>query len=199
MFSPEFLEPSSRHLRAFGGNPLHLRRREGRLHRNRVTSFVISHRFNLDWMQSFGLRLFHTLEPRIYRKRFSHCQVDIEQDREPEADSPLWFLLKISLSEQFDWSRSNLSWLLTKAIFSTGKLNFGIDAAEKLDQASLAFATALTSAAGGGSCSFVLGHLSDPAARESSYARSLGPAMHTLIGSPKFGEPTFIHAWLWHS
>ena len=50
---------------------------------------------------------------------------DIEQDREPEPDHPLWSILKIFAFRTFDWSDERLGWLLTKAIYATKKVSFG--------------------------------------------------------------------------
>ncbi|KAL2266102.1 hypothetical protein VTJ83DRAFT_5454 [Remersonia thermophila] len=153
---------------------------------NRAESFTISQRFDLDWMRSFGLRLFYTTgagAPDVAQAVRSF-QEDIEQDREPEPDSALWSLLKAFGSQDFDWSdERRLGWLMTRAIYATGKVSFGQDAADKLDRASLAFAAALTAQGHWLPATFVLLQLSDPASREKAVRDHLGRHAHR-IGSP---------------
>jgi len=174
---------------------------------NRVNSFTISQRFGLDWMRSFGLRLWYTsgVIPDVAAAVRSF-QEDIEQDREPEPDSALWTLLKAFASREYDWSDTRLGWLLTKAIYTTGKVSFGEDALQKLDKASVTFASALTAASHWVPATFVLLQLSDPASREAAVRDHLGRHAHR-IGSPrnlmspfftlqKFGVP---EAWIWEA
>ncbi|KAL2149362.1 hypothetical protein VTH82DRAFT_8710 [Thermothelomyces myriococcoides] len=174
---------------------------------NRVDSFTISQRFGLDWMRSFGLRLFYTTGaiPDVAAAVRSF-QADIEQDKEPEPDSALWSLLKAFANQEFDWSDTRLGWLLTKAIYATGKVSFGQDAAEKLDKASLAYASALTAQSHWVPATFVLLQLSDAASRESAVRDHLGRHARR-IGSPrnpdsafcslrKFGVP---ETWIWEA
>jgi nuclear pore complex protein Nup98-Nup96 len=174
---------------------------------NRVDSFTISQRFGLDWMRSFGLRLFYTAgaTPNVAQAVRSF-QADIEQDKEPQPDSALWSMLKAFANEEFDWSDTRLSWLMTKAIYATGKVSFGDDAAEKLDMASLSFASALTVQSSWVPATFVLLQLSDTASRESAVRDHLGRHAHR-IGSPrnqtsafsalrKFGVPEM---WIWEA
>ncbi|KAL1837827.1 hypothetical protein VTJ49DRAFT_3374 [Mycothermus thermophilus] len=155
---------------------------------NRVESFTISERFGLDWMRSFGLRLFYTTgtgTPDVARAVRSF-QEDIEQDREPEPDSPLWSLLKAFGSQEFDWSdERRLGWLMTRAIYATGKVSFGQDAADKLDRASLAFAAALTAQGHWIPATFVLLQLSDPASREKAVRDHLGRHAHRIGAPPR--------------
>lgn len=174
---------------------------------NRVDSFTISQRFGLDWMRSFGLRLFYTAgtTPNV-AEAVRSFQADIEQDKEPEPDSAMWSLLKAFANQDFDWSDTRLGWLMTKAIYATGKVSFGQDAAEKLDMASLSFASALTSQSHWVPATFVLLQLSDAASREAAVRDHLGRHAHR-IGSPrkpasafsalrKFGVPD---TWIWEA
>jgi nuclear pore complex protein Nup98-Nup96 len=174
---------------------------------NRVDSFTISQRFGLDWMRSFGLRLFYTTgtTPNV-AKAVRSFQADIEQDKEPEPDSALWSLLKAFANQEYDWSDSRLGWLMTKAIYATGKVSFGQDAAEKLDMASLSFASALTVQSHWVPATFVLLQLSDATSREAAVRDHLGRHAHR-IGSPrnptsafsslrKFGVP---EPWIWEA
>jgi nuclear pore complex protein Nup98-Nup96 len=154
---------------------------------NRVESFTISQRFGLDWMQSFGLRLFYNGAVPDVAKAVRSFQEDIEQDSEPEPDDALWSLLKAFGSQEFDWSDTRLGWLMTRAIYATGKVSFGQDAAEKLDRASLAFAAALTAQSHWVPATFVLLQLSDPASREKAVRDHLGRHAHR-IGSPPRGD-----------
>ena len=152
---------------------------------NRVDSFTISQRFDLDWLRSFGLRLFYTTgsTPNV-AEAVRSFQADIEQDREPEPDSALWSLLKAFANREFDWSDTRLGWLMTKAIYATGKVSFGQDAAEKLDMASLSFASALTAQSHWIPATFVLLQLSDAASREAAVRDHLGRHAHR-IGTPR--------------
>ncbi|KAL2258364.1 hypothetical protein VTK26DRAFT_8347 [Humicola hyalothermophila] len=177
---------------------------------NRVDSFTISQRFNLDWMRSFGLRLFYTsgATPNV-AEAVRSFQADIEQDREPEPDSALWTLLKAYANREFDWSDTRLGWLMTKAIYATGKVSFGQDATEKLDMASLSFASALTAQSHWVPATFVLLQLSDSSSREAAVRDHLGRHAHR-IGAPrpsasaisvfsalqKFGVP---ENWIWEA
>ncbi|KAH6842829.1 nuclear protein 96-domain-containing protein [Chaetomium sp. MPI-CAGE-AT-0009] len=174
---------------------------------NRVDSFTISQHFGLDWMRSFGLRLFYTTgaAPNV-AEAVRSFQADIEQDKEPEPDSALWSLLKAFANQDFDWSDTRLGWLMTKAIYATGKVSFGQDAAEKLDMASLSFASSLTVHSHWVPATFVLLQLSDAGSREAAVRDHLGRHAHR-IGSPrnptsafsalrKFGVP---EAWIWEA
>ncbi|KAK4199757.1 nuclear protein 96-domain-containing protein [Triangularia verruculosa] len=177
---------------------------------SRAASFTISQRFGLDWTQAFGLRLFYTAGAKEGGPNVAEAirsfQSDIEQDREPEPGSPLWSLLKAYANQEFDWSDSKLGWLMTRAIHASGKVNFGEDDVEKLDMASLSFASALTAQGHWIPAAFVLLQLSDKAAREKAVRDHLG--RHAgLIGAPrnpdsafnslkKFGVP---EAWVWEA
>ncbi|KAK4158359.1 hypothetical protein C8A00DRAFT_28640 [Chaetomidium leptoderma] len=174
---------------------------------NRVDSFTISQRFDLDWMRSFGLRLFYTagVTPNV-AEAVRSFQADIEQDREPEPDSALWSLLKAFANQDFDWSDTRLGWLMTKAIYATGKVSFGEDSADKLDMACLSFASALTVQSQWVPATFVLLQLSDAASREAAVRDHLGRHARR-IGSPrnaasafsalrKFGVP---EPWIWEA
>lgn len=178
---------------------------------HRVASFTISQRFHLNWMQAFALRLFFTTSKTggngdDVAKAVRSFQSDIEQDKEPEPDSPLWSLLKVFAFGQFDWADSRLSWLLTKAIYATNKVSFGHDAAEKLDRASVAFASILTAHSHWVPATFVLLQLSESSSRESAIRDHLGRHAH-LIGSSRnpsspfpalrtFGVP---ESWIWEA
>ena len=202
----EFSEPIRAIYELLGGNPCTCTGVKGVSIENRVSSFIISQRFNLDWMQSFGLRLFYIQKASDISDAVRSFQADIEQDREPEPDSPLWFLLKVFATGKFDWEHNSLEWLLTKAIFSTGKVDFGLDAPERLDQASIACASTLTAAGQWVPATFVLIHLSDLAAREATIRDHLGRHAH-LIGSPKDPKSAFAamlkfgipDPWLWEA
>jgi nuclear pore complex protein Nup98-Nup96 len=174
---------------------------------NRVDSFTISQRFGLDWMQSFGLRLFYSTgaTPNV-AEAVRSFQSDIEQDKEPEPDSALWSLLKAFANREFDWSDPRLGWLMTKAIYATGKVSFGEDAAEKLDKASLSFASALTAQSHWVPATFVLLQLSDSASREAAVRDHLGRHAHRIGAARnpasafaalrKFGVP---EPWIWEA
>ncbi|KAK3384293.1 putative nuclear pore protein [Lasiosphaeria ovina] len=177
---------------------------------NRVASFTISQRFGLDWMQSFGLRLFYTTGSMGGAAEIAEAvrsfQSDIEQDKEPEPNSPLWSLLKAFAFRLFDWSDTRLGWLLAKAIFTTGKVSFGQNAAETLDMVTISFASTLTAQTHWVPATFVLLQLSDGSAREAAVRDHLGRHAH-LIGSKrnehsafsalrKFGVP---ESWIWEA
>ncbi len=175
---------------------------------NRVDSFTISQRFGLDWMRSFGLRLFYTTgaTPNV-AEAVRSFQADIEQDKEPQPDSALWSMLKAFANQEFDWSDPRLGWLMTKAIYATGKVSFGQDAAEKLDMASLSYASALTVQSHWVPATFVLLQLSDAASRESAVRDHLGRHAHR-IGSPRATPPGAFSAlrkfgvpepWIWEA
>ncbi len=174
---------------------------------NRVESFTISQRFGLDWMRSFGLRLFYGTgaTPNV-AEAVRSFQADVEQDREPQPDSALWSLLKAFANQEFDWSDPRLGWLMTKAIYATGKVSFGSEAAEKLDMASVSFAATLTSQSHWVAATFVLLQLSDPAARESAVRDHLGRHAQR-IGSPRSAASAFSalrkfavpDAWIWEA
>lgn len=162
---------------------------------NRVDSFTIAQRFGLDWMRSFGLRLFYTTgstSTTNVAEAVRSFQADIEQGREPEPDSRLWSLLKAFATQEFDWADSpRLGWLMTRVIYATGKVSFGQDAAEKLDMASLSFASALTVQP---HChwvpaTFVLLQLSDAASRETAVRDHLGRHAHR-ISAPARNTPS---------
>lgn len=174
---------------------------------NRVDSFTISQRFGLDWMRSFGLRLFYTAGGTAkVAEAVRSFQADIEQDREPEPDSVLWSLLKAFANREFDWSDARLGWLMTKAIHASGKVEFGEEAAEKLDMASLAFASALTAQSHWVPATFVLLQLSDASSREAAVRDHLGRHAHRIgtarnpasafCSLRKFGVP---EEWIWEA
>ncbi|KAK4217253.1 hypothetical protein QBC37DRAFT_57597 [Rhypophila decipiens] len=195
---------------------------------NRVSSFTISSRFGLDWLQAFGLRLFYTCHVSdeesanagwgtgIAEEAVRSFAADIEQDREPEPDHPLWSLLKIFAFRTFDWSDSRLGWLLTKSIYATGQISFGQDAVGKLDMACLQFAAALTSMAASSDdnvkknlwvqAAFVLGNLSSQASKEAAVREHLGRHAH-LIGNRKDARSPFAQMlkfgvqeeWIWEA
>ncbi|KAK4189381.1 hypothetical protein QBC35DRAFT_380437 [Podospora australis] len=177
---------------------------------SRVNSFVISQRFGLDWIQSFGLRLFYSAGAKDGGPHVGDAirsfQHDIEQGWEPEPDSPLWSLLKAYANQEFDWSDTRLGWLMTRAIHATGKVSFGEDDTEKLDHASLSFASALTAQSHWVPAAFVLLQLSDPTSREAAVRDHLGRHAR-LIGAHnnpssnfsalrKFGVP---ENWIWEA
>ncbi|KAK5662091.1 hypothetical protein OQA88_10206 [Cercophora sp. LCS_1] len=178
---------------------------------HRINSFTISQRFGLDWMQAFALRLFYATSKTggngaDVAEAVRAFQADIEQDKEPEPDSAMWSLLKIFAYRQYDWSDTRLSWLLTKTIYQTGKVSFGPEAAEKLDRASLSFASTLTAQSHWVPATFVLLQLSEPSPREAAVRDHLGRHAH-LMGSPqkddspfstlrKFGVP---ENWIWEA
>ncbi|KAK1759662.1 Nucleoporin NUP145N [Echria macrotheca] len=178
---------------------------------HRVNSFTISQRFGLDWMQAFALRLYYTTSKTAgsgadVAEAVRSFQADIEQDKEEEPDSALWTLLKAFAFRQYDWADSRLGWLLTKAIYSTGKVSFGPDAAEKLDRASISFASTLTAQSQWVLASFVLLQLSDVSSREAAIRDHLGRHAH-LIGSPKKAGSPFSSLrrygvpenWVWEA
>lgn len=222
----EFSEPIRAIYELLGGNACVCAGVKNVSIENRVSSFTISKRFGLDWLQAFGLRLFYTSSvgestdsgwgSGIAEAAIRSFATDIEQDREPEPDHPLWSLLKIFAFKQFDWSDPRLGWLLTKSIYATHKVAFGVDAEEKLDMASLKFAASLTAIAAASSSSenknlwvqaaFVLGDLSNQSSKEAAVREHLGRHAH-LIGNPKdprspfaamvkFGVP---EAWIWEA
>jgi len=161
---------------------------------NRIDSFLISERFGLGWMLSFGLRLFYGVDESdeqgfeggsAAEKAVRSFQADVEQDREEDPVSPLWSVLRMFGTKQFDWGvdAPRLGWLLTRAIYETGKVNFGQAREEKLDMASLSFAAALTARDEWVAAAFVLLNLSDKESREKAVRDHLGRHAN-LIGSP---------------
>ncbi|KAK1832502.1 hypothetical protein QBC39DRAFT_329978 [Podospora conica] len=178
---------------------------------HRVASFTISQQFRLDWMQAFGLRLFYTTgkpsgSGADVAEAVRAFQADIEQDREPEPDSPLWTLLKVFASRQFDFADDRLDWLLTRAIHATGKVSFGPDATEKLDRATLAFAATLTAQSHWVPATFVLLQLSEPSSRDAAVRDHLGRHAH-LLGSRQKEASAFsqlrrfgvAEPWIWEA
>lgn len=178
---------------------------------HRVASFTISQQFGLDWMQAFGLRLFYpTGKPSGSGADVAEAvrafQTDIEQDKEPEPDSPLWTLLKMFAFGQFDWADDRLDWLLTRAIHATNKISFGADAPEKLDRASLSFAATLTAQSHWVPATFVLLQLSDPTSRVAAVRDHLGRHAH-LLGSRQRDTSAFsslrrfgvAEPWIWEA
>lgn len=174
---------------------------------SRIESFVISQRFNLDWMQSFGLRLWHGGH-RSVAEAVRSFQNDIGQDREAEPDSPLWILLKLFAEGRVDYSYYRLNWLLTRALYSNGKITFGPNAGEKLDEMTTSFASQLLAKNQWISAIFVLTHLSSPSARTSAIREQLGRnaglinekdtkdggVMNTLTNKLKIPGP-----WIWEA
>lgn len=178
---------------------------------NRASSFMIAERFNLSWMQSFGLRLFYNSKTADgefdMAKAINSFQDDIEQDKEPEPESPLWTLLKTFATRDFNWTESDrLGWLLTRSIYFTHLISFGHDAEEKLDQASVSFASSLTAQGHWVPATFVLLTLSDPVARETAIRDHLGRHAH-LIGSFHEAKSPFsalrrfgiTESWVWEA
>ncbi|KAK0617111.1 nuclear protein 96-domain-containing protein [Immersiella caudata] len=178
---------------------------------HRVASFTISQRFHLNWMQAFALRLFYTTSKSgatgvDVAEAVRSFQSDVEQDKEPEPDSPLWSLLKVFAFGKFDWADPRLGWLLTKAIYAANKVSFGQDAAEKLDRASVAFASLLTAQSHWVPATFVLLQLSDPSSREAAIRDHLGRHAH-VIGSPRNPDSPFValrtfgvpESWIWEA
>ncbi|KAK0672953.1 nuclear protein 96-domain-containing protein [Cercophora samala] len=177
---------------------------------SRVSSFTISQRFGLDWMQAFGLRLFYSAGakeggPNV-KEAIKSFQTDVEQDREPEPGSQLWSLLKAFANQEFDWSDGRLGWLMTRAIHASGKVGFGEDDVERLDAGSVSFAAALTGRGDWVPAAFVLLQLSDRQAREKAVRDHLG-RLASLVGAPrnpdsafnalkKFGVP---EGWIWEA
>ncbi|KAK0707412.1 nuclear protein 96-domain-containing protein [Lasiosphaeris hirsuta] len=178
---------------------------------HRVTSFTISQRFGLDWMQSFGLRLFYTTTRPAgsgadVTEAVRSYQSDIEQDKEAEPDDALWSLLKVYAFREFDWSDPRLGWLLTKAVYSTGRVSFGQDATEKLDRDSVSFASILTAQSHWVPATFVLIQISEPSSRVAAVRDHLGRHAH-LIGSQQDPNSPFValrnmgvpETWIWEA
>lgn len=178
---------------------------------NRASSFTIAERFKLSWMQSFGLRLFYNSKTADgefdFAKAINSFQDDIEQGKEPEPESPLWTLLKTFASRDFIWAESDrLGWLLTRSIYFTHLISFGPDPEQKLDQASVSFASSLTAQGHWVPATFVLLTLTDPVARETAIRDHLGRHAH-LIGS--FHDPKspfsalrrfgITESWVWEA
>jgi nuclear pore complex protein Nup98-Nup96 len=174
---------------------------------NRVAPFVISERFDLDWMQSFGLRLWYAASNSIADAVHSF-QSDIDQDREDEPESPLWSLLKLYADRRVNYSDYDLSWQLTRALYSVGKVSFGQKAPEKLDAITLSFASRLTDGGHWVDAAFVLLHLSDPISRIKAIREHLGEHAHLIatganeangvlsILTEKFKIPA---KWIWEA
>jgi nuclear pore complex protein Nup98-Nup96 len=174
---------------------------------NRVDSFVISQRFNLDWTQSFGLCLWHGGHATV-QEAVRSFQDAIEQDREAEPDSPLWVLLKLFAEGRVDYSYYRLDWQLTRALYSNGNVTFGPGADEKLDEMTTSFASELLAKDQWVPAVFVLTHLSSPTARASAIREQLGRnaglidekdtsdggIMHTLTN--KLNIPA---SWIWEA
>lgn len=174
---------------------------------NRVSSFVISDRFDLDWMQSFGLRLWYGTSKTI-AEAVASFQHDINQDREAEPDSALWSLLKCYADAQVDYSDYRLDWLLGRAIYATGQLSWGQKADEKLDAATISFASQLTATGNWVSAAFVLLHLSDPMGRSKAIRDLVGRHAHLIPTEKKTQEGVFATLtqkfkipakWIWEA
>ena len=130
-------------------------------------------------MQSFGLRLWCGSTNSITDAIHSF-QNDIAQDREPEPDNPLWSLLKLYANRSVDHSDCRLDWQLSRALYASGKVSFGQNAAERLDVHTLSFASELTAAGSWVSAIFVLLHLSDPVCRSKAIREQLGRHAHLI-------------------
>lgn len=180
----EFSEPIRAVYEILAGNTCICAGTKGVPVENRVESFVISERFNLDWMQAFGLRLWHGGHKSVAEavQSFKH---DIEQDREPEPESPLWGLLKLFADRRVDYGDYALSWPLSRALYSNGNVSFGDHAEEKLDRMTNTFAAQLIAKGEWLSSLFVLIHLSDPAARTAVIREQLGRNAHLIDDKDK--------------
>lgn len=140
-----------------------------------------------------------------------------DPDRESREDL-LWGLLKLYADKHTDLAdilrpeNSQLSpldyrlcWQLGQALVNTGKVDFGEDANDKADAATLSFATQLTSEGNWLEAVFVLLHLTSPVARAKAIQEHLSRHAH-LIGSEQsedfvmltqtFKIPT---TWVWQA
>ncbi|KAB5566389.1 putative nuclear pore protein [Coniochaeta sp. 2T2.1] len=140
---------------------------------NRIDSFIISDRFNLNWMQAFGLRLWHGGFKSV-SQAVKSFKDDIDQDLESDPDSPLWGLLKLFASRSVDYGDYSLTWQLSRALYSNGYVSFGDKAEVKLDETTRIFAAQLIAKGEWLPSLFVLLHLSDPRAREAAIRQQLG-------------------------
>ncbi|OIW24471.1 hypothetical protein CONLIGDRAFT_623337 [Coniochaeta ligniaria NRRL 30616] len=170
----EFSEPIRAIYEILAGNTCICDGTKGVPIENRIESFVISERFNLNWMQAFGLRLWHGGHKSV-AEAVQAFKSDIEQDREGHApDSPLWGLLKLFADRRVDYGDYTLTWQLSRALYANGNVSFGDRAEEKLDEMTQSFAAQLLAKGEWLSALFVLIHLSNPAARTAVIREQLG-------------------------
>jgi nuclear pore complex protein Nup98-Nup96 len=169
----EFSEPIRGIYEILAGNTCICAGAKGVPIENRIESFVISDRFNLDWTQSFGLRLWHGGHKSV-AEAVRSFRDDIEQDREPEPESPLWGLLKLFADRRVDYGDYALSWQLSRALYVNGNVSFGDDAEERLDGMTSTFAAQLLAKGSWLPALFVLIHLSLPSARTAVIREQLG-------------------------
>ena len=172
---------------------------------NRIESFIISERFDLDWMQAFGLRLWHGGHKSVAQAVQSY-KSDIDQDREEEPDSPLWGLLKLFADRRVDYADYDLTWQLGRALYSNGNVSFGDRAEEKLDEMTSAFAAQLVAKGAWVPALFVLIHLSDPSARAAALREQLGRHAHLVDDKDKDRVLSTLTqtlkipaAWIWEA
>ena len=171
---------------------------------DRITSFIISQRFGLDWRQAFGLRLWYgilaTEELGAAVEKFDHDLVQDLETSKPQAwyveqkiptlwedaeldkrEDLLWGLLRLYTfgdcdleavirpeNSQLSPVDIRLSWQLSRALTSSGTINYTEDGDEKADQLTLSFASQLTNEGSWLDAIFVLLHLSSDEARAKS-------------------------------
>lgn len=201
----EFSQPVRAVYEILGGNTSVCGGAKGVAIENRVEAFVISDRFGLDWMQAFGLRLWHGGFKGVAEAVRSY-KADIEQDREDEPESPLWGLLKLFAGRRVDYADYGLSWQLGRALYANGNVSFGDRAEEKLDEMTSSFAAQLIAKGEWVPALFVLIHLSDPSARTAVLREQLGRHAHLVDEKDKdrvlstltqtFKIPT---SWVWEA
>ncbi|KAH8903468.1 hypothetical protein BR93DRAFT_187540 [Coniochaeta sp. PMI_546] len=201
----EFSEPIRAIYEILAGNTCICNGTKGVPIENRIESFIISERFNLNWMQAFGLRLWHGGHKSV-AEAVQSFKSDIEQDREDQPESPLWGLLKLFADRRVDYGDYSLTWQLSRALFSNGNVSFGDNAEEKLDEMTQSFAAQLIAKGEWVPAIFVLIHLSNPSARTAVIREQLGRNAHLIDDKDKdrvlstltqtFKIPT---AWIWEA
>lgn len=180
----EFSEPIRAIYEILAGNTCICAGTKGVPIENRIESFVISDRFDLNWIQAFGLRLWHGGHKSV-AEAVQSLKHDIEQDRELEPESPLWGLLKLFADRRVDYGDYSLSWQLSRALYSNGNISFGDDAEEKLDEMTSTFAAQLLAKGEWLPALFVLIHLSEPSARTAVIREQLGRNAHLIDDKDK--------------
>jgi nuclear pore complex protein Nup98-Nup96 len=201
----EFSEPIRTIYEILAGNTCICNGVKGVPIENRIDSFIISDRFNLDWMQAFGLRLWQGGNKSI-AEAVQSFKNDIEHDWEEEPDSPLWGLLKLFADRRVDYADYRLNWQLSRALFSNGNISFGDNAEEKLDKMTQSFAAQLIAKGDWVAALFVLIHLSQPSARSAMLREELARHAHLIDDTDKdrtlstltqtFKIPT---TWIWEA
>lgn len=140
-----------------------------------------------------------------------------DPDKEQREDL-LWGLLKLYADKDTDLAdvlrpeNSQLSpldfrlcWQLGQALINTGKVDFGEDASDKIDAATVSFAAQLTSEGNWLEAVFVLLHLTNPTARSKAIQEHLSRHARLLGGQESEDFDTLVQvfkipsAWVWQA